>query len=346
MIVKRLTLMTLALVSFSVQAKTFRFQNSQTGQVMSVHCFFPNSVQCQNKIEEVKQRLRNSTNPDQTTLSGARAADAAGNVRDGAVQMGTSLRDGAVDAGTTVRDGAVDAGRTVRDGAVEAGQAVGDFGSRVASGVREQADHAGNVLANGANAAREAVVGRTYRVRVPGIEHSMTFHCRGGLESEECKEEKDMAVVAIRGGSTAESLDEFRQTPAYRAREFASETATTVREGTLNTISRMNHNYCKDKLERHARDFDEEYERTETQLVSYTEKIAYIEEKLREEGKLEECQVHFDHAVLGYQLRWIQRGEIAQEKTHIFDGLGRLGDGGVGYWKNEERQTGSSAQAM
>lgn len=345
--VSRISMLFLAMVSFSVEAKTFRFTNKETGQSMTVHCFFPQSVQCQQKKDEVIKRLTQGTNPQSSTLTGARASDFGSNVKNSALSTGSSIKDGAVNVAGDVKDGAVNMAGDVKDGAVDLGVKAVDGAVGLGSAIGNTASRAFDSVRDGASQAAAAIGGKTYRVKVPGYEHSMTFHCRGGLESKECQEEKNIVVAAIKGGSEAKTLEEFRLSPLYRAKDAVVGATERVVDGTKSVISRESHNYCKRKLERHAKDFDEKYERTETQLVSYEEKLLYIEDKLVEEGKMEACQEHFDNAVLGYQLKWIQRGEVAQEKTHIFDGLGRLADGGVGYWKQEERRGySSSASAL
>ncbi len=242
--ISMLSLFILAIISTNVEAKVFHFKSKATGQVMSVHCFFPDSIQCQEKKNEVIRRLKENTNPDQKTLREARAFDLGKNVKNETVGIAIQAKGKVSKMANTVKDEAIELGSNIKIGAQ-----------------------------NISDKAKDAVVNT--------------------------------------GQGIGQKIGDF--------------------------VSEEKHKYCKRKLERHAKDFDQQYEATETQLVSFQEKLNYIEKSLVEEGKFETCQDHFEQAVLGYQLKWVQRGEVAQEKTHIFDGLGRLADGEVGYWKNEDR---------
>lgn len=313
--------------SYSVSAKVFRLKNSETGQVMEVSCLFPSSVQCQTKLEEAKKRLIQQTNPNRTSLSGARAEDTAKGISDSAVALGNNVRDGAVGLGNTIRDGASNVAEGGMDLASRAGDKISETYQRASEGV-------GNAI--------ESAKGKTYRLKVPGIEHTMTFHCHGGLESKECLRDKTEAEIAIRSGSTAATLQDHKLRHLNRAgevvRDVAEETATRVGDG----LDRLGHNSCKAKLERHARDFDNSYRDKfvsgeQTELVSYVEKMDYIKERLVSEGRYEDCQIHFENAELGYQLEWVAGRRLERRDTNIFDGLGRHKEG-MGYWTNEERR--------
>lgn len=334
--VSRYLMMISIALSTSAVAKTFKVTNPTSGQTIKVHCFNPNSTQCKYKIEEAKERVLKGTNQGVSSLSAARAQDTAR-------ATGDAISD-------TVSTGVE---RTQAGLAIAREKTVEGFNSartRTMSGVNTATERTGEFLRNTGERVRsgvEAAKGKTYRVKVPGYEHSMTFHCFGGLESKECQEEKNVVVAAIKGGTDAKTLEEFRHRPLYRAKDFVVDSAITAKDKTVEFVSRLDHISCRDKLARHAKDFDNDYAQKGNQLVSYQEKLNYIEEKLKEEGRMNDCQSHFDNAVLGYQLKWVGGGELAQEKTHIFDGLGRLADGGVGYWKNEERGDYSSgASAM
>jgi len=288
---------------------------------------------CQTKIEEAKKRVMAGMNASNETLSGARASD-----------LGNHMKDGAVDTATTVKDRVVATGSLIGDSVSNGFDRVKEGFSSAADKTKEGFNAASDSTAStfgkmrdGVADAADRATGKTYRLRVPGHDHSMTFHCFGGLESNECLEEKEIVVAAIKGGSDAESLEEFKLSPLYRAKDFVVDTAVAGKDKTVEFIGRLDHLSCRNKIARHARDFDEDYGRTGSQLVSYQEKLEYIEEEMIEEGRMEECQSHFDNATLGYQLKWVSGGEVVREKTHIFDGLGRLADGDIGYWKNEER---------
>jgi hypothetical protein len=327
--------------SWSAHSKVFNFKNSQTGQTMSVSCLFPSSLQCQKKIEEVKERLRNSTNPNSTTLTSARAADAANEVRDDASQLRDSVSSG-ISRGI---ESASNAGTRVRNSASEVGSQISDS---VSSGVDSTLQFGRNVRDTVADSVDEAR-GQRYRVQIPGIEHTMTFHCHGGLESEECKSEKAEVAQAIRDGSVEETLAAHKMRPARdvaaSVADTTSEVALSVGRTVSNGVGRLNHGFCKRKLERFAGEFDDSYRVSGRELVSYEVKMEFIKEKLEEGNNFDACEEQYNTAVLGYQLKWAAGGSTDLERTHIFDGLGRFANGDMGYWKNEERaQAPNSAQ--
>ncbi|MCF8060650.1 MAG: hypothetical protein K9K67_15210 [Bacteriovoracaceae bacterium] len=364
----KLFIMTALVLSSNAYSKTIKLVNTQTGQSMSVFCLNANSTHCRFKLEEAKARLRENTNPDQSSLSGARAQDSINQTKDyisenaaaardtvvrGAERTSEVVTNGAVTARDTVSDRANSAGTALANGADTAKDAVVRGFNSTRDALARGLDTTRNAISNGAESAGNAVAsgvdhlkGQTYRVRVPGQDHSMTFHCFGGLESNECKKDKEQTVEAIKKGSTASTLEDYRLTPLYNAGNAIADTAEVVGDNVKNALNFLDHKSCKAKLERHAKDFDESYNISGTTLTSYEVKMDYIEEKLVEEGRMEDCREHFENAVLGYQLNWIAKGEVSQERTHIFDGLGRLANGKMGYWKNEERPTDAPSAAQ
>ena len=109
--------MAVILVSSNTYSKTIKLRNTQTGQTMSVFCFNANSKQCQYKLEEAKSRLREGTNQEASTLTGAR-------VEDSVNQSATYIGDNAAALRDTVSKGAVSARDAVSRGAESTGDAV------------------------------------------------------------------------------------------------------------------------------------------------------------------------------------------------------------------------------
>ena len=371
--------MAVILVSSNTYSKTIKLRNTQTGQTMSVFCFNANSKQCQYKLEEAKSRLREGSNQEATRLTGARVEDSLNQTGEYICNNAAALRD-------TVSKGALSARDALSRGAESTGDAVArgfestrDAVARRADSTRDAvargvetasenfsagADTASGALSRGANNTRDALAraadntknavsngvdqlkGKTYRVRIPGHEQSMTFHCFGGLESNECKQDQEETVVAIKQGSEFSSLEDYRLSPLYKAGDAIADAAVVVGDNVNNALNFLDHKSCKAKLERHARDFDESYSLNGSELTSYEVKMDYVLEKLTEEGRQDDCQEHYDNAVLGYQLDWVTRGRVSQVRTHIFDGVGRLANGNMGYWKNEERPSNNSNAAQ
>lgn len=302
------------LFSANAYSKTFTFRNAQTNQVMSVYCFNPQSIQCQTKKEEVRQRLIQNTNPNQTSLSGARAEDTRLKITRDFTNAGKRVQQGASDAAKATRD-------TVSDTATRVADATSNTFNRVKAGTVDAIDR----LRQGASQSFD-------RLRV-GTRNTL----------EEAKEGTANTIDNVKDGASdvsdrvASSVDKGMQ-PVRRAGDALLDAAHSATGTLQNGLNRMSANSCKRKLERHARDFKNKYERTgEQSLVSYEDKMIYIREKLIEEGRLDDCSTHFEHAVLGYQLEWISGKGLVASDTHIFDGHGRTPSGQVGYWKNEQR---------
>ncbi|MAF77584.1 MAG: hypothetical protein CME60_05425 [Halobacteriovoraceae bacterium] len=306
------------------------------------------------RVNEGAQAVRETTEAG-LQVAGERVrqgADAVGAgyeaAREGVVNGATAVRDRAQSGYETVRDGVVDGATAVRERTREGYENVRDGVANGAAAVSDRAQRGYESVRDGASQLASDVRGKTYRVSLPGHEHSMTFHCHGGLESPECQDEQAQVVAAIKSGTEAKTLQEYKMQPvtevagqvAQTATEVAQAAAATARDmgrATSNFISEQNHAYCARKLERHARDFDRQYSDSGQQhLVSYKDKMDYIREKLEDEGKFSTCEVHFENAVLGHQLKFVS-GQVIREDTHIFDGLGRLHNGTTGYWKNEDR---------
>jgi hypothetical protein len=259
-------------------------------------------------------------------------------------------KQGASDFGNQFREDLREAGQEIRSDAKAVGDAVGNAaratGEAAGKAVRATGEVAGNAvratgeaIRNASNAtvkvvrgAVDKVNGQAYRVKLPGHDHEMVYHCFGGQESKECKSELEEVVAAIKSGTDKETLE------AYRLRHVSAG-VERIKTG----ISWAGHKSCKDKLARHARDFDSSYENKfltgqHKELVSYMEKMEYIRVKLVEEKRFEDCKEHFISASLGYQLEWAAGGELVQKDTHIFDGVG-FHKGGMGYWKSEQRDS-------
>ncbi len=262
-------------------------------------------------------------------------AQAAGNsIRSGAQATGEFIGDKAQAAGSAIRGGAEATGNFIRDGYDASKETL----SGAAGAVRDGASSAYRKGSEVASSAAEALQGKTYKMSIPGIEHSMSFYCRGGLESDECKKDQKEAEAAIRSGSTLKTLTEYRVAQgAQRTGEAVANGAHRAVRSTANFLDRMSIKTCQQKLKRYAKEFDEQYSNSgQEHLVSYKDKMSFIKQKLIEENYFESCESSFENAVLGNQLK-IASGKVETENTHIFDGLGRLPNGGVGYWKNEDR---------
>jgi hypothetical protein len=360
--------MAVILVSSNTYSKTIKLRNTQTGQTMSVFCFNANSKQCQYKLEEAKSRLQEGTNQEASTLTGARVEDSVNQsatyIGDNAAALRDAVSRGAESTGDAVARGLVSTRDAVARGAESTRDAVSRGAETAGNNLSAGADSASDLLSRGANNTRDALAnaadrtknavsngidqlkGKTYRVRIPGHEQSMTFHCFGGLESKECKQDQEETVAAIKQGSESSSLEDYRMSPLYKAGDAITGAAVVVGDNVNNALNFLDHKSCKAKLERHARDFDESYSLNGSELTSYEVKMDYVLEKLTEEGRLDDCQEHYDNAVLGYQLDWVTRGRVSQVRTHIFDGVGRLANGNMGYWKNEERPSNNSNAAQ
>jgi len=355
-------------ITGSLQAKVFNVTNQQTNQTIKVSCVFPNSIQCQRNLEEAKYRVKNQTNPGATTLTDARMQDnsaaisnsisngynntrdavqagaqrtqeqlrvVGGNVSQGVQAASERVSSDAAALRDSAQAGAAAVGSRIQSGAA----AVGNSIQSGASALGDRAQAAAQTVSEGAQQVAQDVRGKTYRVSIPGIDHSMTFHCHGGMESEECQKEKDEVVEAIKSGSTSPTLAQHNLRPVTNAVAAVVDTAESTGRSAASFLSRQNHAYCNRKLIEHAKEFDQHYNDSGQQhLVSYTEKMDFIKDKLIADNKFNTCEEHFENALLGHQLKVVS-GQVVRENTHIFDGLGRLPDGGSGYWKSEQRNS-------
>jgi len=335
--------------SWSVHSKTFKFTNPETAQSMSVFCFNPSSLQCQKKKEEVRQRLLSNSNPASATLSAARASDSYNHVKTSVSDDASQAREGITDTATKGSDAVIGFGKKVIDTVSEkAGDGIAAtraLGSRVSDSVKDSASQGAAATRDMGSRASDSVSSGLSQ----GVDATRGF---GSRVSESVSGGVSQGVEATKGfgARVSESVSggvsrgvEATQGVGGAVAEKATGATRSVGSRIQNGITRMNHGFCQRKLARHAKEFDNSYRISGRELISFEVKMDHIKEELESAGELERCQEHYDNALLGYQLKWAAGGETDSERTHIFDGLGRLADGKVGYWTNEERSASQSS---
>jgi len=350
--VKIISILFLALSYCSTYASTFK--NPLTGQTMSVSCALLTKEQCKANEAEAYYRVQNNTNPGEKTLLGARIQDKK-KALDSKTRNGiANARAKAVQSLNNTRESAARAANKAKEAAKATAQNAADRTRNAATSARESATQFGRGIRSQAAEEFDKINGRRIRVQLPltySNRNTMTLWC---LTDEECEAEKKEAAQALMNGATESSLGAYRLRHARAAAGTAGEAAQVAAGGALllgETIGRglqkaqgaADHYTCKNKVERHARDFDYNFiEYSELSYISYTAKIDYINEKLTEEGYLEACAAHLEAAELSYQLEWVSGGIIKKE-TSIFDGL-RRSEEGVQYWEEprESRPSNSS----
>lgn len=310
--------------TWNASNNTWVYRNTRTGRVMTTACMFRNGKTCLAKRQRVVNLLFNDRNSGASNLFQADMQD----------------------AGRQVQSDFREAGRQIQSDARAVGRDVSRGAEAVGRGVARGADAVDRTIRKGIENTQEALTVRQFTVKANGIDHTMTFKCMGQHEggarfsTKECQEEYAETLEAIKSGSTADTLAEHRIQSDPIARTVASGVGAVKEE-----VQRWGHNSCRQKLERHARDFDQDYADQGLQhLVSYEDKMSYIQEQLIAEtapnGRTyyEVCHDHFKNAVFGMQLTWIGGEESYRaEETSIFNGLGRLASGDVGKFNSERR---------
>lgn len=303
---------------------TWVYTNTKTGQSMSTGCVFKNGKKCREKRQKVVHLVFHGKNQGANNLTEAGLQDAGRQVKSDFQAAGRQLQSDARAVGQAAQTAAVATDKAIKDG--------------VASTTKFVADTV--------DSTREALKTRKFIAKARGIDHSMSFECigqysgGGKFTTKECQNDYAEAMAAIKSGSKAKSLAEHRIQSDPVARTVAAGI-----NGIKSGVTRLGHNTCRQKLERHARDFDQDYANQGLQhLVSYEDKMSYIKTELENEtaadGKnyFHHCQEHFKNAVFGMQLTWVGgQDPFKAEQTSMFNGLGRLSNGKVAKFNSERK---------